>query len=151
MRLGAVVAAQAQSRRGSSDPVVLWDPVLDGPAYLEELRADHETWMREHARARPQTPRDPDQRLGFAWPEGLRAEIAALGEPALPVRSQGYLLVSTRGGEAAATLSSLPGAEVAPVPGPPVWRRDEGDGMSSALVPVEAVDRIAAWLSRPWR
>ena len=150
VRLGAALAAQAWARRDSPGPLVLWDPVLDGPRYLEALRSDHEVWMRERARVRPATPRDPHQRLGFPLPEPLRAQIAALALRALAARVRsGALLVETDGGEspvASTTPLMEASLEVARVPGPPVWRRDEGDGMSASLVPLAAIDRIADWL-----
>ncbi|HVQ29080.1 MAG TPA: alpha/beta hydrolase, partial [Vicinamibacteria bacterium] len=37
LRLGAALAAQAQAGRGAPSALVLWDPVLDGPRYLEAL------------------------------------------------------------------------------------------------------------------
>lgn len=155
LRLGAALAAQAQAGRPAPGALVLWDPVLDGPRYLESLRADHQVWMHERARVRPESPRDPDQRLGFPLPEALRAQIAAL-QPALlesRLRSK-TLLVETRDGDGTGARVDLDpggGLEAIQVPGPPVWRRDEGDGMSGSLVPLETIDRIAQWLGGPGR
>ncbi len=150
MRLGAALAAQAQAGRAAPGALVLWDPVLDGARYLEALRADHQVWMHERARVRPGSPRDPEQRLGFPLPEALRAQIAALRPGLLESRLESTtLLVETRAGDGAHARGDLDrggGLQAIRVPGPPVWRRDEGDGMSGSLVPLETIDRIAQWL-----
>jgi len=44
-RLGATLAAIAQSRISWLDSLVLWEPVSDGPTYLDELRNVHERWL----------------------------------------------------------------------------------------------------------
>jgi pimeloyl-ACP methyl ester carboxylesterase len=45
LRLGATLALLASQDRKDLDSVVLWDPVVFGAAYLEELRATHLEYM----------------------------------------------------------------------------------------------------------
>ena len=71
LRLGASLALAASSlpdRR--PDRVVLWDPVVDGSRYLEDLSHRHAVWTRL---------RDVDSEvLGFLLPRRLRTQIAAI-------------------------------------------------------------------------
>jgi uncharacterized protein len=148
LRLGATLALNAAVP--SVQRLVLWDPVLDGRRYLADLAAAHDVWMREHARVQPGQgpPPAPDQRLGFPLPAELSAEIEAIRPGEL--RAARALLV-TREGDAADSrwADSVPTErlERTRVPGTPVWSRG-GDGMEGALVPVEALEQIASWLSR---
>ena len=149
LRLGANVAAGLASRRAGVEQLVLWDPVLDGRRYLEELAAAHETWIREHARARPDggAPAAAEV-LGFPLPHALRAEIEAfdLGGSTCPAPRA---LVLTSGGADAGALYRSAGPEAVErvrVAGPPVWSR--GDGLDESLVPAETLDVIAAAMVR---
>ena len=67
LRLGAALAVLA-SARGELRPrhLVLWDPVVDGAAYLRELIAQHRAYMQAE--------------IGAGWQDRLR--IAADGSPA---------------------------------------------------------------------
>ena len=106
-RLGATLALQAAATATPrAHRLVLWEPVLDGGAYLESLRQRHvdeielshvipdATWRRD-------LQQDPDafagESMGFALAPTLRHQIRALGP---------------------ATLQPPPGAEVAVI-GPP--------------------------------
>ena len=40
-RLGAALAVQASAQVAGLDRLVLWDPIVDGAAYVRELRVDH--------------------------------------------------------------------------------------------------------------
>jgi uncharacterized protein len=148
LRLGATLALSTAGP--SVQRLVLWDPVLDGRRYLAELAAAHEVWMREHARVREdQGPQPgPDQRLGFPLPPALRAEIEAV-TPGDPRSARALLVNSEGGGPEPEWAAEVPAErlERTRVPGTPVWSRG-GDGMEGALVPVEAIERIAAWLGR---
>jgi pimeloyl-ACP methyl ester carboxylesterase len=155
LRLGATLAARLATRQPGVEHLVLWDPVLDGRDYLEELTAADDVWMREHARVRPgRVPQQP-QRLGFPLPDALRDEIMAADANVLAGGLAGHtLLLATEGGSGEASRIQVAAAaasghvELESVPGPPVWLRGEADGLASALVPVEAIDRITAWLAR---
>lgn len=77
LRLGGSLAAIVASERDDIDSVVLWDPVLNGRAYLEELTRSHERMLRyAHVRPRPEEMRR--EILGFELPDGLIAELGHL-------------------------------------------------------------------------
>lgn len=67
LRLGATLALQASDLPLDApypQRVVLWDPVLDGTAYLKHLSRMHEYWTRQ--------ANVKDEALGFALPSHLR-------------------------------------------------------------------------------
>lgn len=87
-RLGASLALQAAARTmPRPERLVLWDPVLDGPAYLQEMRRSHleELELGHHipdAAWRRAFNTDPlaftDECYGFAISAALRQQIQAL-------------------------------------------------------------------------
>jgi len=87
-RLGASLAVQAASAPGARvDKLVLWEPVLDGRAYLQALRERHVKELEQsHAlpdpRWRREMLRDPeaftDEAFGFAISPLLRRQLLAL-------------------------------------------------------------------------
>ncbi len=93
VRLGATLAALATSRAGVRlRHLILWDPVVDGRAYLGELAANHRNYMRTEAEGWPNSLQISD--------EGFPAE--ALGTPISPVlaRQLAAIDLSTEGVEA---------------------------------------------------
>lgn len=88
MRLGAAIALRAASQAPPGlERLVLWDPVLDGPHYLEHLRQRHVASL-ERAYSIVPTPAPAvqaqdsacfrDEAIGFALGPLLREQLAAL-------------------------------------------------------------------------
>jgi pimeloyl-ACP methyl ester carboxylesterase len=82
LRIGGALAVMAGAARGDVDALVLWDPVLSGAAYLEELDDVHRGMLgfahvipRKRGRGEPAQPKE---RLGFPMPEALERDILAL-------------------------------------------------------------------------
>jgi amino acid adenylation domain-containing protein len=80
VRLGAALAATACARGLEADQLVLWDPVIDGPTYLQSQERMHETVVaavRSNAgRAWSPGPDPvPSELVGFDYPEALRREL----------------------------------------------------------------------------
>jgi uncharacterized protein len=75
LRLGAAIALAA-APKASRPPasVVLWDPVVAGSGYLEELSGHHAFWTRRRGVT--------SEVLGFRLPARLRTQIAAFDLPA---------------------------------------------------------------------
>lgn len=87
LRLGATVAALASAQQPSPlSGLVLWEPVVRGLPYLEELRRAHLKLIAEDLVFPPPHPFSAgtaasieiDQASGFAVPDALRQEIRAL-------------------------------------------------------------------------
>ncbi len=147
LRLGATVAAVASSRaRMAPSRILMWDPILDGKAYLEELfRA-----QREHLSAAGLTGACDFQGggatevLGFPIPAALRREIEAIDGASLieSSRAQRLAVIASEGypagvpGEAAGCAR----VRLRRIGTRIVWASEEA--MNTAIVPREALDAI---------
>ena len=147
LRLGATLAARVAARAGSDvDAVALWDPVIDGDAYVRGLLADATAGPRA-----PGRPLDPDaswEVLGFTLGGALAQQICELqlfdAFASLPARA--LVLVSDAASTAA--MQAMParadgsGIDWALVDSEPVWvKSDDGPG----VLPVQMLQRIVGW------
>jgi uncharacterized protein len=91
-RLGAAVAARAAMGTAAVSKLVLWDPVVDGAAYLEVLRASHVQTLElaysvPDPRWRSALAHDPqaftDEAMGFGMSEALRRQVGQIGPHSL--------------------------------------------------------------------
>jgi hypothetical protein len=166
-RLGASAALQAwhQARRGqaSSRPrLLLWDPVVDGAAYLQALRIRHvEALEASFSVPDPQWRRDLakpeafiDEAIGFAIPVDLRHAILNLSpEQLAPPESADLALVLSP--DQAATADWATRAPCQP-PRPALrwldtvfdWTSD--DSLNTALVPAHALNQILRTIDDAW-
>jgi uncharacterized protein len=75
MRLGALLAARAVSQGLSVRELLLWEPVFEGRAYVEQLeQLDHHLASRKHHRITQ--PRI--ELAGYPFPSRMRAQLEAL-------------------------------------------------------------------------
>jgi pimeloyl-ACP methyl ester carboxylesterase len=148
LRLGATFAALTASRRPDIDRIVLWDPVLDGQAYLDDLRELHLGWLKD--RLGPRATPDPARAevLGFPLTEAIHGQLAAAALTPLPaLRARGvWLMVSEERTryqplEAALASSALP-FTYSVVPGDGDWER--ADLVHQTLLPHAMVRAITA-------
>jgi pimeloyl-ACP methyl ester carboxylesterase len=143
LRLGATAALLRQARPDAAEVprLVLWDPIVDGRAHLDDLQAMH----REHFDGGA-----GDEVLGFPLPGTLRddlarLEVARFGRP----RARRVLMLRT-GGSREADLDALAAhlretgvsVDVHAVDTPPMWR-DPG----KTYVPRPALDDIVSWMN----
>ncbi len=80
LRLGATLALQAANELNGAPPprrIILWEPVLDGTAYLQHLQRMHQYWTR--------CANVTDEVLGFQLPQHLRQRIQAIRADSLPL------------------------------------------------------------------
>jgi uncharacterized protein len=139
LRLGACVALSAAALSPTPPArVLLWDPVLDGPRYLEELCAHHAFWTRRRG--------ERSEALGFLLPERLREQVAAIDLPALLTTFANELGVviaeSIPGRQRLLEQLALhrPDAQRVVTSQSIVWCSNEALG--SQWVPNEAIDRL---------
>jgi len=93
LRLGAVIAVHSARGRTEVDRLLLWDPVVNGEVYLEELAVLHEIRTGKRVRATPNSM--PDELVGFALGPRiglpvLKCRLAELGE--WPVANVGVIV-----------------------------------------------------------
>jgi pimeloyl-ACP methyl ester carboxylesterase len=155
LRLGATLAAQVAARRArDTQSLVLWDPVVRGATYLEEL-------MRagggETPEARAPIPIGPEQGggheiLGFPITARLQSQLATvdLGAlvPSLPKRTLA-LWTSSTADQAHLASAAVPPAEarlaMEYIEALPAWLNDADSG--AGAVPVAVLHRIVQWLT----
>jgi pimeloyl-ACP methyl ester carboxylesterase len=140
LRLGALLAARVASSSSSHvERVVLWDPVVSGEHYLQEL-IEHQ----DHA---------PCVIEGFPVTETLAAEIqAAHLAQALQGFSGRALVVTSVPGTLEQDVPALARAQkpssfsIEHIEGTPVWHPERGLGVGA--IPVALVTRVIEWLSQ---
>jgi pimeloyl-ACP methyl ester carboxylesterase len=79
LRYGATLAVLAgQSLRRAVASLILWDPVVDGAAYLQELTHMHTSFMRQEMRCWRPSGLMGSEALGFPLSSDLKSEIRAV-------------------------------------------------------------------------
>ena len=76
LRLGATFAALTASRRLDVDRLALWDPVLDGTAYVAEVQAVQRHWLDDRLGTRARIGDEEAELIGLPLPETLARELA---------------------------------------------------------------------------
>lgn len=132
LRLGATVAARAAAGDPGIRRLVLWDPVVDGKAWLGEVGAARLTGR------------------GFEVANALVAEpfvqeVQAIDSDSFPGSLPGrQLVLLTQEQPDATPWRDAPSVAVEILPQPAPWIEDES--IWTGQVPVEAVNRIVEWL-----
>jgi pimeloyl-ACP methyl ester carboxylesterase len=137
LRLGATLATLAGAPRADVESIVLWDPVVDGAAYLASLLGGGDPGPEETVGA-----------LGFPLAPALRAELAdlRLGDLREPSVERLAVLVSAEEEAYRILQQQWRGAgirfEFECIPSGGNW--NEVDNFGSALVPQELIQGIVA-------
>jgi uncharacterized protein len=150
MRLGATLALQTARMRNDVNAVVLWDPVIDGAAYVEDMLTGT---MPERYRS-VQRPDEGEvvEVLGFPLTRRMRDDIAGVGVEFGDTDRHRTLVVSNvaDGGVETPGLPNAPRVEgdvrVEQYEGTLAWKA-EGDFGTTGM-PVDAVKRIAECLGQ---
>lgn len=150
IRLGATLAALVAGACPAVDAVLLWNPVLDGPRYLVEIKARQAAFLRTlPGRAKPAAKGDGMEILGFCLGATLVHELEQIDGPHLGrcLASKQVLLLEDGDpipdaarqaiGVGCARFASLGG-----VAGEP-WLHDP----HQVFLPGKAVGEIAAWMT----
>jgi pimeloyl-ACP methyl ester carboxylesterase len=77
LRLGGAIATMAATGRRDIDQVLLWDPVLDGSAYVAETFALQRQWLEDRLGSRATIDEEP-QLVGFPLTSGIRSGLEAI-------------------------------------------------------------------------
>lgn len=147
LRLGATLAALASARAAlPPERLVLWDPILDGRAYVAALERAHAAALSSFPGADADIGHD--EALGFPLGATLRAELAEVGAHALAhaCARRVHLLPGADGGnQALHDATAALAARGIPVASTPVasdidWTSDQA--MNTSIVPAEALQAI---------
>jgi pimeloyl-ACP methyl ester carboxylesterase len=151
LRLGAAVALLAAIKHGGLDGLVLWDPVTNGPEYLDDLIAHesqqlHASPSKDSGNGRGSRPREI---VGFPMTEAMYEDLAALdvfGVTRVPV-SQTLVVDSSDEGiqqKLRAHLEGVgPGPDFEHIPHPKTWTQDP----YKTIVPSKIIDTVGRWMS----
>lgn len=155
-RLGATLAALA-ARSGRCDPerLVLWEPIVHGPRYLQQLRESHVEAMEvsyciPDPAWRRQLAKDPEafteEALGSAIAPALRKQLQSLRPDTLALTAlHRTVVLSAPDDDATTTWVQAQQARNMPVrqatlKHPIVWSSDPHP--NSAMVPADALQRL---------
>ncbi|HEY0481709.1 MAG TPA: hypothetical protein VGD37_29530 [Kofleriaceae bacterium] len=150
LRFGATLAALA-SARGELRPrhLLLWDPVVEGRAYLDALVEQHRAYMRSEIGDRWQdrlriTGGIPAEALGAPVGAVLGGQIAAIDLAAIDARAEHLTMITTRmTPELERWRPRLPAAtrwiEIAESP---AWNTDAA--LNAMTVPMDIVQALVA-------
>jgi pimeloyl-ACP methyl ester carboxylesterase len=95
LRLGGSLSMLVGAERGDIDGMVLWDAVISGRDYVEELIASHQE-MLQHAHVEPRRDaavKDDTEILGFPLTASMRSELEELDLLAVQRRPAHNILV----------------------------------------------------------
>jgi pimeloyl-ACP methyl ester carboxylesterase len=154
LRFGATLAMLAAAR-SSLRPrhLLLWDPVVDGAAYLRELAAQHETYMREELgaiwqhRSRHGTNGAhgaPSEALGTPIGAALAAQVGSIDLGTVPPSAEQVTVITTRNTPELERLRPRmpPGTRWLEMSGGPAWNSDAA--LNSMTVPMDIVQALVA-------
>lgn len=152
LRFGATLAMLAAAERTDIDGLVLWDPIVNGQAYVKDLIGAHEHWLR-YADAKPRV-RSEDEGLteimGFPFGDRLLDDLSRLDLMSMPGRldARRTLLIESTDqpstGRALAEHLTRAGRACTyrHIPGPPVWKVIANRG----LVAHDVMQSAVSWL-----
>ena len=125
LRLGATLAARvAAAKKGDVDSLVLWDPIVAGDEYLEEVRK--QSVLLATMPAPPSASEEAEQVLGFDLTQKLASEIAAVDLPLLlpklPARTLAVVSQPLASHDRIRSHATLAVEEIV---SPPAWQEDK--------------------------
>lgn len=150
IRLGAVVGWRLAQARADVHTAVLWDPVVDGAGYVQELvaaQAEVDRWSLWPRRRRAAAGRPVDL-LGFPLTAAMRRSVEAVGpaEFGRPTRARVRLFYSDAlpGRDALHEVLRTAGTPFAAetLPGQTPWREDEDVAAGGRVLPRLVLDRM---------
>jgi len=158
LRLGATLALLASNRRSDVDGIVLWEPIVSGINYIDELRKTHHQWLNGSfsKNMSKHNNEDEEEILGFPLTNALKSQLRAIdlltGVYVLPANT---LLIesSTNKKDIDCFRQYLneqnEACEYVNIPAPQIWVK--GNGESKAIVPLRIVQYISEWLTSKQR
>ena len=152
LRLGGSLAARVAARRKDVDALVMWDPVVRGQDFLDDVRALETAVLSAPPSVRDDANGGGHEILGFPLTSSMAAQIRSIDLPgvadALPNRTL-TLVSRTTGshGDLIAALARQPTHPLAVelISSLPAWLEDRHTG--AGAMPVNALQRVTEWLA----
>lgn len=155
LRLGAALALLT-AETVAVERLVLWDPVVRGAAFLDELEALHRASLADRDRFQaPRTataPEDEELLLGFRFPHALRRDLQGLDLLGRSIPAAEIALLVSEEAPLYARLHAFldgGGARVGYHVVPPSHTWDRLDRVESVLMPYPMLKAIVATLAEP--
>lgn len=148
LRLGGTLAAMVGAEHGDVDAMILWDPVINGKTYVEELLMMHQAQMQKYSSENPGSERT--EILGFRVTKTLLEELNRIDLAAMPQKPADAILLIESSDEAVTNnfKNKLENAGVRVtyehVPSPKIWLRQEE---YSLVVPAQSIQAMVSWMS----
>ena len=145
LRFGATFAALAASKRNDVERLLLWDPVLDGKAYVDDLQTLQREWLQD--RLGTSTAARESELIGFALTGAIRTQLESITlTPEPKLKAKVVSLLISGGADTYASfkerLEQQSGASCTVVDESNDWRRP--DMVHQILLPHVMVKTIAA-------
>lgn len=158
LRLGAALAMMAGISRSDIDSIVIWDPIIDGAIYLNELMRLHNEWLRGSF-AKTQLDHkhgDHYEVLGFPITDSMREELANINLLTLERKPANSVFIVTSNevtqnkllGEHLESISAKSSYEY--IPASKAWIKNR-DGNGKGLVPISILRSIITWISKVYQ
>ncbi len=152
LRLGAALSVLCNDAANTIERAVLWDPVVDGEMYLQEVTTFHQQWLKDLLPKPPEEIAYSEQLeiLGFPFSKSMYNSIKnidLLNVEAKPANR--ILLIESDAVEANNRLkmrfeSQGASCTLQHVPNSKVWRK--GEELNSVLMPNETLNAIINWI-----
>jgi len=148
LRLGGTLAALAHEKYGSTSRLALWDPIVNGHLYLNELADWHKRNLNYYLGTVDQTPNPTTHEvLGFAMSETVRNQLDQIDLLTVAWSSKPMLLVERERNDGTAQLQTLLQGQRIPlhyqlIDGPQMWTENTDKG----LVPHQTLEAIVSWI-----
>ncbi len=149
VRLGATLAAQLASSCSEIESLVLYAPVFDGVALLDEWQRDQQAFHDKHSYQLRQSR--ANEILGFTVPEHLKSELRRKFEPETPGRVLKRVLILADENDSSSVLMNRwvemfehqsVAVTLENIENIAIWRREPME----AIVPVKTIRRIVKWI-----
>jgi uncharacterized protein len=153
LRLGATLAALATSRGDLRlRHLVMWDPIVDGAAYLRDLAVAHRAYMRSEMSTYWEDRLDvsadgiPSEALGSPIRPAFAAEVRAIDLLGEELRTEHVTVIRTRPTDGLARLhqqmASAPAVKWIDMLESATW--DSDVALNAAVVPMDIVQAVLA-------
>lgn len=151
-RLGANLALDASPGLPNIEGLVLWEPIVEGEAYISTLRRAHEDLLRNNAvldgyESRALPPHCHAEYIGYPFSRKLFGQVAALNLTAGTARRPGTpaLVVANTEKPALRAFAAGTGAEfVNAGESDAIWLKE--DRQNKGLIPAKAVQNVVSWI-----